>query len=316
VEHVPTAIPTRRRIDLTVSSVHRFLWCQRAYYWRYVRGWSSKGRSKPLEIGTAFHSGMETAVRLGLGSALEDGILDTDGSWWRAVATAVQGSGVAADNAKVGLFMVRQYLLYYGAKDFSHLGVEDVFRIRLKTPVGNAFLGGRIDGIVEINSQPWVLERKTTYAVDAQYMAKLPLDLQISTYMIGAKALGYRPAGVLYDIVCRPRQRRRESEGLDEFLVRASVDFQANTLAYFMRQACHRSTTTLRHVRRYYGQVWERLVQCRDTKCWLQNTGACFVRGRECPYTELCIRGERSRVLTQFEKREPFAELRNIEEND
>lgn len=73
-------------------------------------------------------------------------------------------------------------------------------------------LGGRIDAIVRDRRDfsDWIVEHKTTsedIGAGSPYWARLRLDSQISLYMVGARALGFEPRGVIYDVLGKPLQR-------------------------------------------------------------------------------------------------------------
>lgn len=53
-----------------------------------------------------------------------------------------------------------------------------------------------------------IVEHKTSSSdveEGSSYWKRLRLDAQVSTYMVGARALGFEPVGVLYDVIRKPR---------------------------------------------------------------------------------------------------------------
>lgn len=59
-------------------------------------------------------------------------------------------------------------------------------------------LVGFIDGIVEMPNGIWILENKFNKQVSTRH---LDLDPQVSIYMFAARAMGYKPQGVMYNII-------------------------------------------------------------------------------------------------------------------
>lgn len=90
---------------------------------------------------------------------------------------------------------LRRYYPWAQANDkFKVLETEKHFEIEL----GPYTLQGYIDGVVEEAGQVWILEHKFLKQVSTKH---LPLDPQVSIYMLGALQLGLEPAGVMYNMV-------------------------------------------------------------------------------------------------------------------
>lgn len=65
----------------------------------------------------------------------------------------------------------------------------------------------------------FVVEHKTTVldiGLGSSYWKRLTLDAQVSTYVSGARTLGFEPDGVLYDVARRPQQRPYKATPLED----------------------------------------------------------------------------------------------------
>lgn len=67
-----------------------------------------------------------------------------------------------------------------------------------KVKVGKHILIGFMDLVVETKKQIWVVEHKFNKQVSTQH---LDLDPQVSTYLLAATIAGYKPIGVIYNII-------------------------------------------------------------------------------------------------------------------
>lgn len=299
---------------LTQSSAAKFLWCNRAYYWRYVKELVPVKLEQRLFIGQLFHKALEAYDKELATSAEEYATKKTEAARL-VLIKAVDRQEM--DETKIALFLVQQYDLWrHQQNSLCVLASEVAFDIplwrtrRAKSPK----IRGKMDAIAEDPDEGsvWVLERKTTYSIDDNYLAKLPLDKQITTYLIGARRKLDRPIrGVVYDVICRPRTYRRKGESVEEWLERASIVYAQSPDEYFARQRCIRTQQDVADTIEYYKEVRRLIRRCFRRNVWLQNTNVCFVRNRECPYAELCIEGATARALLHYRLEKPHAELEN-----
>lgn len=163
-----------------------------------------------------------------------------------------------------------------------------------------------------------VVEHKTTSSdIDegSVYWKRLRLDAQISTYLVGARALGFEPRGVLYDVIRKPSTKlglatpleerkytkgtksqpsrlyanQRETDETEaEYRVRARADIEANPDTYFRRGEI------VRHVQEEIdaaADAWataEQITAAQNTHRFPRNVDACERYGRFCDYWEVC----------------------------
>lgn len=213
-------IERRRYLSLlTVSEMRTARSCPRQHHYRYDLGYRAIREAVALRFGSLVHLGLET--------------------WWRALA---QWSGVTDDGPRVkgaealeaalaamggdadpfvrarAEELLRGYHARYIGDPVTVLCVEAEFSAAMVNPATSAEsrtfrLGGKIDLIIRNVIGDFVVEHKTSaedITAGSDYWKRLRLDPQISTYVVGARALGYEPRGVLYDVIGKPTQMPRD----------------------------------------------------------------------------------------------------------
>jgi len=307
---------------LTYSSATMHDWCPRRYYWRYERGLINAAKIPAVETGTLFHAGVAVLHDRGLSDkSLELALKATypkKPTLKEELRAWKKNPPVPTEAAILARFLLERYASHYGNPDlprFKSLGAEQTFRADLPaaeelagTPVEFA---GKIDWLVDDErGELWVVECKTAAIIDTEYLGKLPLDRQVTAYLIGAKVLlGREPNGVIYDVCGKPRTYRRAGEDYSMYLERAKLDYGMAPATFFARQRCVRdeqqSATYLESLC-YKARL---ILEARNSGYWDMHTDACFLRNRQCPYTALCIEGETDRVLLGYERKAPHSEL-------
>jgi hypothetical protein len=326
------------RMVTTYSMWNLFRNCRKAAHWRYVLELVPIERDRHLAFGSLMHDAL--AVWHGtreLARALEP--ID------RACANRAQEE----EQRRVwhlGTAMMRGYAARYATEDFEVVALEKEFEGEIINPetaaASRSFtLAGKIDGIVRLGDEHFLLEHKTAAAVDAGYLERLWTDFQITLYAYYVEqALGIRVAGILYNILVKARLQQSAGETEEEFEARRAEliaksktgkstakrrlpesddDFQARlAVKYAEPEMFHRELlyisrdqfTTLR------AELWEltqAFLDARRRDVWYQNTSFCFQYGRPCPYFALCRSGGSPNVLENlYEKRAPNEELRRL----
>ncbi len=114
------------------------------------------------------------------------------------------------------------------------LAVEAEFVADLRNPETGAAsktfqLGGKLDVLVRDlrDRRIFIVEHKTSsedISLGSFYWRRLMLNAQISAYMVGARALGVEPDGVLYDVIGKPDLRPRAVPVVDDDGVKIVLD--------------------------------------------------------------------------------------------
>lgn len=323
---------------ITNSRVKAFHACQRLHYIRYVLGIAGNAPAADAAFGTLMHHGLEgwwlAYRRFCPGHALIDALSIMDGR---------RGDIDDATFAKATLLMAA-----YDARwsptmhEYRVLEVEVQFEAPLLNPAtGRTRRGvkaaGKLDAIVHrlADNTVWIVEHKTSGAdlsPGSTYWQRLRMDPQVSTYVGGARALGYEVAGCIYDVLVRPEQRplqatplelrkytkatakepsrlysnqREFDETEDEFRERIAAAILEAPESYFARAEVVRLPEELA---RFAVDVDESARQmlaagrAGGDKLAVRNADACFRFGRTCEFYPVCSGAGSLDDETQYHK--------------
>lgn len=193
---------------VSTSEMRAFQRCEREHANLYAFGIKPAERAHALRFGSLVHAALESWWLWRPGS--EVGRLDA--------ALDKIAHAVWEDECRVDAFdrvraeeLIRGYHLTWGAEPLQTLAVEAEFATPVVDPdtseaLPGVVLGGKIDAIArDEHGYVWIVEHKTASDPGASYWERLRIDLQCSVYMLGARALGFEPAGILYDVLVKPR---------------------------------------------------------------------------------------------------------------
>lgn len=197
---------------ITASRLTAFRRCGRYHALRYdQRLLPVQDRAGARRWGSAMHRALEAwwlAMQRGDTDALDQAILALDPA---GELDEVERTRAVASMCGYHFRWLEQGL--------EILAVEAQFDAPLVNPDSLAAsrlftVGGKIDAIVRnpADGQVWLVEHKTAggdISPGSPYWQRLRLDVQVSTYMDGARALGYEPAGCIYDVIARPGEQLR-----------------------------------------------------------------------------------------------------------
>jgi len=299
---------------VTNSSLRTFARCAREYLHHNEQGYEPNGeRAAALRFGTMVHAGLE--------------------AWWlappgegrlAAAFAAIQPEpGVEADPFDLVRVeeLLRGYDARWGAEQIETLAVEAEFVTDLRNPETGAAsrtfrLGGKLDGIARLDDgRVVIVEHKTTseqIGAGSTYWQRLVIDPQVSTYFVGARALGFDVAACLYDVIGKPGIRpakatpvesrkftkdgrlyaaqREADETPEDFRVRYRAAIEADPSQVYQRGEVVRLEDEERDAA---FDAWQRAAQIRDarrTGCWPRNPDACVRYGRTCDFWAVCTR--------------------------
>ena len=328
------------RMTTTYSMWNLFRNCRKAAHWRYILELVPLEKDRHLSFGSLIHQSLEVWHRArDLAAALD--IID------RACPHRAQ----AEDQRRVwhlATAMMRGYAARYASEEFEVVELEKSFEGEIINPETAAasrsfVLAGKVDGIVRIGDEHFLLEYKTAAGVDAGYLERLWTDFQITVYAYYVeRALGVRIAGVLYNILVKARLQQGAGETEEEFAARraelvaksktgkstakrrlpeSDEEFQARLAAkyaepeMFHRELLYISRDQFDTLRAELWELTQAFLDARRRDVWYQNTSFCFQYGKPCPYFALCRSGGSPNVLDNFyERRPPHEELRGGDE--
>ncbi|HWR49696.1 MAG TPA: PD-(D/E)XK nuclease family protein [Bryobacteraceae bacterium] len=309
----------------TYSGWRQFRDCRKAYELRYIDGLVPLQRDHNLHFGSLIHQCLELwHDRRDLAAVLDlidrlcpnrAGDEDQKRDWHNAVG------------------MMRGYAARYPSEEFEVVALEKTFEGPITNPLTGAasrsfVLSGKVDGIVRIGNEYFLLEHKTAAQLDADYLDRLWTDFQITIYAYYIEqTLGIPITGILYNVLVKARLQQGKGETEEEFEARraellaksktgkttakrkqpeSDEDF-AERLGekYASPQMFHRELLYLSRDRFdvLRSELWEltqALLDARRRGVFYQNTSFCFHHQRPCAYFALCRSNGNPNVRDNF----------------
>jgi len=170
--------------------------------------------------------------------------------------------------------------------DFTRIAPEEKFRVRVAPGV---WFVGRVDGLVEKDGKLWIREVKTTGLDDRQMAGRMRTSGQATGYVFGVRAAGLPIEGVMYDVIKKPRIRKRRDETNTDFCQRLMSEFQWFPDKYYTRHWEYRNAEELELFRQdmyKFSYEIKRRIRRQD---WYRNTEQCWNFNSECPYLKICF---------------------------
>ena len=326
----------------TYSMWSLFRNCRKAFEWRYLEELVPLERDRNLALGTVIHQCLEVWHS----TRQLEAVLDT-------IDRAYPNRDQDADQKRdwhLATAMMRGYGARYADEKFEVVALEKTFEGKIVNPATGASsrsftLAGKVDGVVRIGGEHYLLEHKTASQLGGDYLERLWTDFQIVLYSrYIEQTLGIRLAGVLYNVLVKARlvQGRGETEAEYEAR-RAALISKSKTgrttakrklpesdEAFQERLAAKYSDPQMFHRERLYlsrdrfeelqAQLWEltqAYLEARRRGVFYQNTAFCFHYRRPCAYLPLCQAGGSPVVAENlYQKVPPHEELREAVDGD
>lgn len=248
-------------------------------------------------------------------------------AWWsdpddplRAAMAALASSECDPVSRVLAEELMRLYDARWGQEPYEVLAVEVEFSTELRNPetggVSKTFrLGGKIDAIArdQRDGRVVIVEHKTSsenIGPGSEYWRRLQIDNQISTYFVGARALGHDAAACLYDVIGKPKMRprtatpeaerrytkagalyanqRAEDESLEDFRVRLREELESDPSRWLQRGEVVRLESEEQDAA---FDAWQIAAQIREGARLgrhPRNPSSCSAYGRTCPYFDVC----------------------------
>jgi len=261
---------------LTQSEMRSFRRCARERYYSYVLGRRHRVGAEPLTFGRFVHAGLQSLWTT-------DGVVDN---------APPPSDPFKRETARV---LLAGYVARWGKPEGS-LGAEIEFVAPLINPETGAesrtfALGGKLDAMARICGRDWIVEHKTSsedISAGSDYWKRLRIDTQISTYYVGAKALGYSPFGVLYDVIRKPTIRPRNTDTPESWGARLVGDIATRPEFYFQRGEVVRLESEQRDAALDAWQTARNIAEADKLSRHPRNADACVRWGRTCDYFGVC----------------------------
>jgi hypothetical protein len=320
----------------TYSMWNQFRNCRKAAELRYLQHLVPLERDRNLHFGSLIHECLE------LWHGQRDLALVLDLIDHRCAARA-QDEDQKRD-WHLATAMMRAYAERYAEEEFEVVALEHVFEGPIVNPATGAAsrsfrLAGKVDGIVRIDGEYFILEHKTTSQIDSDYLERLWTDFQITLYAhYVEQTMGIPISGILYNVLVKARLQQSKGETEEEFEARraellaksktgrttarrrepeSDEDFQQRLAekyadpAMFHRERLYLSRDRFDVLRAELWELTQAFLDARRRGVFYQNTSFCFNYQRPCPYFALCRSNGNPNVVENFYQRaEPNEELR------
>ena len=274
------------------STIDLFLKCRKKYEYRHVMDLEAKTVSPALEFGKAIHLGLEayyTHQR-----SLDEAV--------RAFATCYSDrEGDELRTVENGVKLLTTYAEVYKHESLEILGLEQGFAVPVPHPdkPGHSIIyGGKLDGLVKWDGAVYVLEHKTTSALNYSYFEQFRPNQQLDGYVYGARALTGLPiAGVLVNALEPWKEVKRVT------------DKTKRPEDHFARAPIQRSEIELEDFARDVNEIVGEILKCEQDNRYYKTRSACRDFNYNCVYKDLCLYGPDERFIKanyNVKKWEPY----------
>lgn len=309
---------------LTYSALNAFRNCPQKYKLRYIDNLAPRQRAETLAFGSVVHEALQKWYTLsGDAQRLFKVLEQIDAQFPGRAGDATQRKYWHLARAILG-----GYAACYASEEFDIVALEKEFQAELRDPItaepsSTLRIAGKVDGIVRVGKELYLLEHKTASLLDGNYLDKLWTDTQIALYCHYLRQNGFPIVGVIYNVLLKARLEQRLGETEEEFQLRrealaaknktgrstakrqepeTDLEFAARLSEWYRKpEAFHRERIYLSDERLALLQeeVWEIAHQSQEAQRrgkWLLNTSHCFSYGRRCDYLPLCQSGHNEHV--------------------
>jgi hypothetical protein len=310
--------------------------CRKACEYRYEIGLTPREKDPNLSFGSLIHE----CLQLWHGTRDLPAVLDLID---RACA-ARAGDESVRHVWHLARAMMTGYAAHYPTEEFTVVALEQTFEGPIINPETGAasrsfVLAGKVDGIVRIGGDHYILEHKTAATIDADYLERLWTDFQIAIYSYYVEqALGIPITGVIYNVLGKARLQQGKGETEEEYQARrteliaksksgtttakrkmpeSDEDFQARLAekyadpAMFHREMLYLSRDRFDILRAELWELTQAFLDARRRKVFYQNTAFCFHHNRPCAYFPICRSNGNPNVIDNlYTITSPHEELR------
>lgn len=320
----------------TYSMWSLFRNCRKAVEWRYLDQLVPLQRDRNLHFGSLIHECLQIwHERRDLAEVLA--LID------RLCPNRLQDDNQRRD-WHLATAMMKAYAARYAIEEFDIIALEKNFEGPIINPATGAasrsfVLAGKVDGVVGIGGEYFILEHKTAAQVDGDYLEKLWTDFQITIYAhYIEQTLGIPITGILYNVLVKAKLQQGKGETEEEYQARRAEllaksktgkttakrklpesddEYQQRLAgkyadpAMFHREMLYLSRDRFDVLRSELWELTQAFLDARRRGVFYQNTAFCFNFQRPCAYFALCRSNGNPNVIENFYQRVvPNEELR------
>lgn len=258
------------------SRINCYKQCPRMYKYKYIDRLEPIGDTDALNLGKAFHRGIELDSVDELAKEL-----DSDDYF-----TSEQNE----TNKVIVLAMVEAFLKKFP----NHNKCNVKHEVHIETNICGEEKDFQLyaDAIVEVEGGLILREYKTASRIDSVYLDKLEFNDQISRYCYVIEKEYNKPViGIEYYIAKKPLLRQKQSESLEQYRARLVERLMEEDNIVFIN--LHRTKEQLEEA---YEDMKFDINNINNTRRFTQNLSNCSVYGG-CPYINLCCKKEDAMLL-------------------
>jgi hypothetical protein len=325
----------------TYSMWSLFRNCRKAVDWRYLQQLVPLQRDRNLHFGSIIHECLEAWHQR---RDLDEVLVLID----RLCADRLRDENQHRD-WHLATAMMRGYAARYPAEDFEVIALEKNFEGPITNPATGAasrsfVLAGKVDGIVRIGAEHFILENKTAGQIDGNYLEKLWTDFQITIYAhYIEQTMGIPITGILYNVLVKAKLQQGKGETEEEFEARraellaksktgkttakrklpeSDEEFQQRLAEkyadpeMFHREMLYLSRDRFEVLRAELWELTQAFLEAKRRGIFYQNTAFCFNYQRPCPYFALCRSNGNPNVIENFYQRVPPNEELRVVQNE
>jgi hypothetical protein len=315
--------------------------CRKAVDWRYLQQLVPLARDRNLHFGSIAHECLQAwHQRRDLVEVLA--LVD------RLCAKRLQDENQHRD-WHLATAMMTAYGSRYAADEFEIIALEKNFAGPIVNPATGAasrsfVLAGKVDGIVRIGGEYFILEHKTAAQIDGDYLEKLWTDFQITIYAhYIEQTMGLPITGILYNVLVKAKLQQGKGETEEEFHARRAEllaksktgkttakrklpesdgEFQQRLAEkytdpeMFHREMLYLSRDRFEILRSELWELTQAFLDARRRGVFYQNTAFCFNYQRPCAYFALCRSNGNPNLIENFYQRVPPNEELRVVPNE
>lgn len=248
------------------SRINCFKQCPKMFEYKYIKHLFPLESSGALNLGKAFHRGIELNSAEDLAKELDESDYFTEENETEKV---------------IALAMVEAFL-----KRFPNHNTPDVqHEVHIEIPIGDEIFQMYADALKITEKGIILREYKTASRIDVAYIDKLKFNDQISRYCVAIEKFYNKPViGIEYYIVKKPLLRLKSNESLEQYrerLVERIMDEDSIVFVELSR--------TKEDLQETYDDLVYDIDVIKNTTRYTKCLNSCSTYG-VCPYLSLCAK--------------------------
>ena len=268
----------------TYSQLAAYQACARKYRYTYEEGWEPVYDGAPRPVGSAVHRGIN-ALAVGLSRDEAADLART--RYFEDIPRQVYAQLEPKERESVdkGKAQVERIIERYPHVGPQHGKVEMVEQV-LTTKMGHGrFYSGRIDQVIEVNGEHWVLDTKTTGQEWTKLLKVHRIRQQyVGYYLLGAELGIENLRGVIVDLVAKPRIYFRKD---------GDITYSGEN---FHREVVHVGPKDVYNFSAWFHRLAWLIEEDIVDEVWPMRAENCLAFNRVCPYFEACRMEDRASI--------------------